>query len=177
MKTNYECILILNIFYPYTILKAISNRISLCVTKFCPCSGTTSGTSSNSAAIEITDHREGNKIQRTGHRYIRTKLEKCIGVLGCWMQPLANWTVQHNCLINNSKFTYFLLPILQITNNSHTQCIWNKLVRPSGRGTVHSRPHKIFLHFHDLSTLLNNIREGVALSSLSILHKTHWYAN
>ena len=23
------------------------------------------------------------------------------------------------------------------------------LVRPSGRGTVHSRPHKIFLHFHE----------------------------
>ena len=48
-----------------------------------------------------------------------------------------------------------------------------KLVRPSGRGTVHSRPHKIFLHFHDLLALLNKIREGVALSPLSILHKTH----
>ena len=47
------------------------------------------------------------------------------------------------------------------------------LVRPSGRGTVHSRPHKIFLHFHDLWTLLNKIRECVALSPLSILHKTH----
>ena len=47
------------------------------------------------------------------------------------------------------------------------------IVRPSGRGTVHSRPHKIFLHFHDLSSLLNKIREGVALSPLSILHKTH----
>ena len=45
------------------------------------------------------------------------------------------------------------------------------IVRPSG--TVHSRPHKIFLHFHDLWTLLNKIREGVALSPLSILHKTH----
>ena len=51
------------------------------------------------------------------------------------------------------------------------------VVRPSGRGTVHWRPHKIFLHFHDLSTLLNKIREGVALSPLSILHKTHLYAN
>ena len=48
-----------------------------------------------------------------------------------------------------------------------------ELVRPSGRGTVHSRPHKIFWHFHDLWTLLNKIREGVALSPLSILHKTH----
>ena len=47
------------------------------------------------------------------------------------------------------------------------------LVRPSVRGTVHSRPHKIFLHFHDLSTILNKIREGVALSPLSILHKSH----
>ena len=47
-----------------------------------------------------------------------------------------------------------------------------ELVRPSGRGTVHSRPHKIFLHFHDLWALLNKIREGVALSPLSILHKT-----
>ena len=47
------------------------------------------------------------------------------------------------------------------------------LVRPSGRGTVHSRPHKIFLHFHDLWTLLNKIREGVAPSPLSVLHKTH----
>ena len=45
------------------------------------------------------------------------------------------------------------------------------IVRPSGRGTVHSRPHKIFLHFLDLWTLLNKIREGVALSPLSILHK------
>ena len=52
-----------------------------------------------------------------------------------------------------------------------------RIVRPSDRGTVHSRPHKIFLHFHDLLTLLNKIREGVALSPLSILHKTHWYAN
>ena len=51
------------------------------------------------------------------------------------------------------------------------------IVRPSGRGTVHWRPHKIFLHFHDLSTILNKIREGVALSPLSILHKTHLYAN
>jgi len=32
------------------------------------------------------------------------------------------------------------------------------IVRPSGRGAVHSRPHKIFLHFHDLLTLLNKIR-------------------
>ena len=36
---------------------------------------------------------------------------------------------------------------------------------------------KYFLQFHDLWTLLNKIREGVALSPLSILHKTHWYAN
>ena len=56
----------------------------------------------------------------------------------------------------------------------HSQTV---IVRPSGRGTVHSRPHKTFLHFHDLSTLLNKIREGVALSPLSILHKTHLYAN
>ena len=47
------------------------------------------------------------------------------------------------------------------------------LVRPSGRGTVHSRPHKIFLQFQGLWTLLNKIRDGVALSPLSILHKTH----
>ena len=47
------------------------------------------------------------------------------------------------------------------------------LVLPSGMGTVNSRPHKIFLHFHDLWTLLNKIREGVALSPLSVLHKTH----
>ena len=40
----------------------------------------------------------------------------------------------------------------------------NSIVRPSGRGTVHSRPHKMFLHFHDLWTLLNKIREGVAQS-------------
>jgi len=56
-------------------------------------------------------------------------------------------------------------------------CIDNRknllIVRPSGSGTVHSRPHKIFLHFHDLWTILNKIREGVALSLLSILHKTH----
>ena len=51
------------------------------------------------------------------------------------------------------------------------------IVRPSGRGTVHWRPHEIFLQFHGLSTLLNKIREGVALSPLSILHKTHLYAN
>ena len=31
---------------------------------------------------------------------------------------------------------------------------------------------KYFLQFHDLWTLLNKIREGVALSPLSILHKT-----
>ena len=42
------------------------------------------------------------------------------------------------------------------------------IVRPSGKGTVHSRPHKIFLHFHQLWTLLNKIREGVALSPLRI---------
>jgi len=42
------------------------------------------------------------------------------------------------------------------------------IAQQSGRGTVHSRPHKIFLHFHDLWTLLNKIREGVALSPLSI---------
>jgi len=35
------------------------------------------------------------------------------------------------------------------------------LVRPSGRGTVHSRPPKIFLQFQGLWTLLNKIREGV----------------
>ena len=45
----------------------------------------------------------------------------------------------------------------------HVDQLRNYIVRPSGRGTVHSRPHKIFLHFHDLSTLLNKIREGVAL--------------
>ena len=62
---------------------------------------------------------------------------------------------------------------------NHTECqvdirvSHKQLVRPSGRGTVHSHPHKIFLHFHDLSTLLNKIREGVALSTLSILHITH----
>ena len=42
------------------------------------------------------------------------------------------------------------------------------IVRRSGRGTVHWRPHKIFLHFHQLWTLLNKIREGVALSPLRI---------
>ena len=47
------------------------------------------------------------------------------------------------------------------------------LVRLSGRGTMHSRPHKIFLYFHDFWALLNKISEGVALSPLSILHKTH----
>jgi len=51
------------------------------------------------------------------------------------------------------------------------------LVRRSGRGTVHWRPHKIFLHFHQLWTLLNKIREGVALSPLRIFYKTHSYAN
>ena len=47
------------------------------------------------------------------------------------------------------------------------------LVRQSGRGTVHSRPHKIFLQFQGLWTLLSKITEGVALTPLSILHKTH----
>ena len=49
------------------------------------------------------------------------------------------------------------------------------IIRPSGRGrpTVHSRPHKIFLHFHDIWTLLNKVREDVALSPLRILHKIH----
>jgi len=47
------------------------------------------------------------------------------------------------------------------------------VVRPSGRGTVHSRPHKIFLQFQGLWTLIDKIREGVALTPLSILHKTH----
>ena len=56
---------------------------------------------------------------------------------------------------------------------SATAALGLALVRPSGRGTVHSRPHKIFLHFHDLWTLLNKIRAGVALSPLSVLHKTH----
>ena len=40
------------------------------------------------------------------------------------------------------------------------------IVRRSGRGTVHWRPHKIFLHFHQLWTLLSKIRESVALSPL-----------
>ena len=57
--------------------------------------------------------------------------------------------------------------------NGYAAADYDSIVRPSGRGTVHSRPHKLFLHFHDLSTLLNKIREGVALSPLSILHKTH----
>jgi len=44
----------------------------------------------------------------------------------------------------------------------------SELVRRSGRGTVHWRPCKIFLHFHQLWTILSKIREGVALSPLSI---------
>jgi len=51
------------------------------------------------------------------------------------------------------------------------------LVRRSGRGTVHYRPFKIFLHYHQLWTLLSKIREGVALSPLRIFYKTHLYAN
>jgi len=53
----------------------------------------------------------------------------------------------------------------------------DEIVRQSGRGTVHWRPHKIFLHFHHLWTLLSKIREGVALSPLSIFYETHLYAN
>jgi len=64
-----------------------------------------------------------------------------------------------------------------IATISHRHAVTNNpqadVVRPSGRGTVQSRPHKIFLHFHDLWTLLNKIREDVALSPLSVLHKTH----
>ena len=57
------------------------------------------------------------------------------------------------------------------------KCDLESVVRRSGRGTVHWRPHKIFLHFHQLWTLLSKIREGVALSLLRIFYKTHLYAN
>ena len=45
-----------------------------------------------------------------------------------------------------------------ISTRYNENAITYNIVRPSGRGTVHSRPHKIFLHFHDLWTLLNKIR-------------------
>ena len=53
-------------------------------------------------------------------------------------------------------------------------CLFSPAVKPPilGDGCIRVRI-KYFLQFHDLQTLLNKIREGVTLSPLSILHKTH----
>ena len=64
------------------------------------------------------------------------------------------------------------------TEISHPLSTFSPAVKPSILSDACIRVRiKYFLQFHDLSTLLNKIREGVALSPLSILHKTHWYAN
>ena len=81
--------------------------------------------------------------------------------------------VNSNIKMTKLQKSFFVIKHKLCSYVHYMSITMDNIVRPSGRGTVHSRPHKIFLHFHDLSTLLNNIREGVALSPLSILHKTH----
>jgi len=69
-------------------------------------------------------------------------------------------TVNHehfSFMIGDHSFSLkFALKVTLLKNADFNQYLL--IVRQSGRGTVHSRPHKIFLHFHDLWTVLNKIR-------------------
>jgi len=83
---------------------------------------------------------------------------RCVKISAVYLASSLVTTLRSAC--RNKKAFYFFK--------------MNLIVRPSNpdfEWCVHWHPHEIFLQFHDLWTLLNKIREGVALSSLSILHK------
>ena len=89
------------------------------------------------------------------------------------MSTCSGWHRQHSSSADILDKLWTSVIVEPLSRDELSQVKSVLVVRPSGRGTVHSRPHKIFLHFHDLWILLNKIREGVVLSFLNILHKTH----
>jgi len=93
-----------------------------------------------------------------------TAVSLLLSIFGYWSSVVVLHVNSIPCL---RRKTWIVVIVLQLL-------CYSPAVKPPILGDVCIRVRiKYFLQFHDLWTLLNKIREGVTLTPLSILHKTH----